>query len=248
MPRLPLILVIVALAGAVISGALFFQISDSKRMLERQLSDSASRNRQLSGDLATAHELTGKLKANLATAETALAGARDQLSSAELRATVLAHDLAQAKGVLSVYEQTARALGEEVASLKADLADTRATFASPEAVAAYKNTIAELERQLANARNGAAATTAAGASTAVFASRPGRATVLTVGPQGAFVVLNFGSNRGARVGQRLEVSQGHSVVATVAISDVRTNFSVAQVEPESVRGVLQKGDLALLIR
>lgn len=248
MPRLPLILVIVALAGAVISGALFFEISDSKRMLARQLADSASRNHQLAADLAAVNELTGRLKANLATTDAALATARDQLSSSELRATVLAHDLAQAKSVLSVYEQTARALGDEVASLKADLADTRATFASPEAVTAYKNTIAELERQLANARNGAAAPTAAGASTAVFASRPGRATVLTVGPQGAFVVLNFGSNRGAQIGQRFQVSQGNAVVATVQVSDVRTNFSVAQVQPETVRGVLQKGDLALLIR
>lgn len=248
MPRLPLILVIVALAGAVISAALFFHISDSKRMLERQLADSSSRGRQLAQDLAAAHELTGRLKSNLATSEAALAAAGDQLSSSELRATVLEHDLTQAKSVLAVYEQTARALGDEVANLKADLADTRATFASPEAVSAYKNTIAELERQLANARNGAAAPTAAGAATAVFASRPGRATVLSLGPQGAFVVLNFGSNRGAQVGQRLEVSQGGTVVATVRISDVRLHFSVAQVQPETVRAVLQKGDLALLIR
>lgn len=248
MPRLPLILVLVALAGAVISGALFFEISDSKRMLERQLADTSNRNHQLSTDLSAANELTGKLKANLDASAAELTTARDQLSSSELRAMVLEHDLTQAKSVLSVYEQTARALGDEVVSLKSDLADTRATFASPEAVAAYKNTIAELERQLANARNGAAATSAAGASTAVFASRPGRATVLTVGPQGAFVVLNFGSNRGAQIGQRLQVSQGNTVVATVLISDVRTHFSVAQVQAETVRGVLQKGDLALLIR
>ncbi len=248
MPRLPLILVIVALAGAVISGALFFEISDSKRMLERQLAETGNRNHQLSADLSVATELTGKLKANLAVSAAELAAARDQLSSSELRATVLEHDLAQAKSVLTVYDQTARALGDEVASLKTELADTRATFASPEAVTAYKNTISELERQLANARNGAAATTAAGASTAVFASRPGRATVLTVGPQGAFVVLNFGSSRGAQLGQNLQVSQGNAVVATVQISDVRTHFSVAQVQSETVRGVLQKGDLALLIR
>ena len=82
----------------------------------------------------------------------------------------------------------------------------------------------------------------------MFSSRPGRATVLTVGPSSAFVVLNFGSARGAQLGQRLTVSQGTDVVATVLISDVRTNFSVAQVQPDTLRGVLQKGDLALLIR
>jgi hypothetical protein len=82
----------------------------------------------------------------------------------------------------------------------------------------------------------------------VFASRIGRATVLTVGPSSAFVVLNFGSVRGAQLGQRLNVSQGTETIATVLISDVRTNFCIAQVQPDTVRGVLQKGDLALLIR
>ena len=71
---------------------------------------------------------------------------------------------------------------------------------------------------------------------------------MSVGPQGAFVVLNFGTARGAQVGHRLQVSQGGAVVATVKISDVRPHFSVAQVEPETVHAVLQKGDLALLIR
>ena len=103
-------------------------------------------------------------------------------------------------------------------------------------------------RQLASARNGAVAPAAVGASTAVFTSRAGRATILTVGPESSFVVLNFGSARGAELGQKLTVSQGTSEVATVLISDVRTNFSVAQVLPETVRGVLQKGDLAVLIR
>ena len=62
------------------------------------------------------------------------------------------------------------------------------------------------------------------------------------------MVLNFGSARGAQLGQKLAVSQGIDEVATVSISDVRTNFSVAQVLPETVRGVLQKGDLAVLVR
>ena len=78
--------------------------------------------------------------------------------------------------------------------------------------------------------------------------RAGRATILTVGPESAFVVLNFGSARGAQLGQKLAVSQGSDEVATILISDVRANFSVAQVLPDTLRGVLQKGDLAVLIR
>ena len=139
-------------------------------------------------------------------------------------------------------------VGNSKQVLAAELASAndRASNASPEAVAAYKSTIAELEKQLATAKNGA--TTGVGTSTAVFTNRSGRATVLTVGPSSAFVVLNFGSTRGAQLGQRLTVSQGTETVATVLISDVRSQFSIAQVQPDTLRGVLQKGDTAVLIR
>jgi len=188
--------------------------------------------------------LTGEL--NDAKSKLAVADSRTVQLDREL--TAAKSDLSAAKEVVAVYDLTARALADEVAALRQDLSDTRASNASPEAVAAYKNTIAELERQLATARNGAAAPSAAGASTAVFASRAGRATVLTVGPESAFVVLNFGSARGAQLGQKLSVNQGTAEVATILISDVRTNFSVAQVLPDTLRGVLQKGDLAVLMR
>ena len=124
----------------------------------------------------------------------------------------------------------------------------RAAAIPPAQVEAYKSTIAELERQLATAKNGAAVPTAAGASTAVFSSRAGRnsAAVMSVGPDNAFVVLNYGTNRGAQVGQRFAIRSGSELLATVSLSDVRSQFSIAQVEPDSLRGVLHKGDLALL--
>ena len=48
--------------------------------------------------------------------------------------------------------------------------------------------------------------------------------------------------------QTLLDSPGTSEIATVLISDVRANFSVAQVLPDTLRGVLQKGDSAVLLR
>jgi hypothetical protein len=180
--------------------------------------------------------------------EADVAAAKSRVVVAETRAKAAEESYAQAKTVLALYESTSRTLADEVAALRRDLADARSSHAAPEAVAGYKNTIAELERQLANAREGAATTGTTGASTAVFASRPGRATVLTVGPESAFVVLNFGTLRGAQIGQKLSVNQGTEVVAMVLISDVRDNFSIAHVLPESLRGVLHKGDLAVLLR
>ncbi len=264
MHRLPLILAAVAILGAVTSAALFFRIGNTKQTLELRLADAQARAAKVDADLAAANEQNGALKSRLAAADSRLTEAdaraaategelartREKLAASDARAAGLTRDLADAKTIVGLYETTSKALGEEIAALRADLEDTRAAQASPEAVAAYKSTIADLERQLAAARTSGAAVTASagGGSTAVFTSRAGRATILTVGPEGAFVVLNFGSARGAQVGQRLTVSQGTAVVATVLISDVRANYSVAQVLPDTLRGVLQKGDPAVLIR
>ena len=256
MRHTPLILLCAfALLGAVFSGALYLKIGNSKQILAAELFSSQDRATRLQADLAVAHEQTGSLKAkvasldaSLATVRTTLAATDEKLSAAELRAVVLDHDLSSAKTLLTFHEQNAKALADEVAALRADLDDSRTSNASPEAVAAYRNTIAELEKQLASARHGATAGVGYGAATATFTNRSGRATVLNVGPSNAFVVLNYGSARGAQLGQRLNVSQGTEVVATVHISDVRTQFSIAQVQPDTLRGVLQKGDSAVLIR
>ena len=256
MNRLPLFLCVIALLGSGMSAVLFFRIGTTKQVLEQRLADSTSRATKLDADLASTNERNGSLTAQAtalttraAALDTELTATKSKLSATETRVGELGHDLAQTKEVLAVYESTARALADEVAALREDLEASRISNASPEAVAAYKSTITELERQLATARDGAVAPATAGASTAAFSSsRAGRATVLTVGPDSAFVVLNFGSARGAQLGHKLSVSQGTSVVATVLISDVRANFSVAQVLPDTLRGVLQKGDSALLIR
>ncbi len=248
MHRLPLILCLVALLGSTLSAVLYFRIGNSKQMLELRLNDVTARAARLDVDLATANGQNSALGTRVASLDVELTRAKGKLETAEARAAQLDRHLSDTKSVLAVYEGTTRALGDEVAAHRRDLDASRASNASPEAVQAYKNTVAELERQLATARNGAALPSAAGASTAVFSSRAGRATVLTVGAQNAFVVLNFGSARGAQLGQKLSVHQGNATVATVQISDVRANFSVAQVLPESLRGVLQKGDSAVLIR
>lgn len=255
MNRLPLFLCAVALLGSALSAVLFFRIGNTKQVLEQRLADSTTRATKLDAALASANERNGSLTAQsaaltsrISALDMELKATKSKLTAAEVRVGDLGRDIAQTKEVLAVYESTARALADEVAALREDLESSRTSNASPEAVAAYKSTIGELERQLATARNGASATATAGASTAVFASRAGRATVLTVGPDSAFVVLNFGSARGAQLGHKLTVSQGTAVVATVLISDVRANFSVAQVLPDTLRGVLQKGDSAVLIR
>lgn len=245
----PLItLSIVALLAAAVLAVLYVRVGHAKQLVEGQLADTTARADKLTADLATANEQNSSLTAKASALETDLGATKGRLTASETRAAQLDRELTQTQNLLSLQEQNARALAAEAASLKTDLADARASNASPEAVTAYKNTIAELERQLAATSNGAAAPTAAGASTAVFTNRVGRATVLSVGPENAFVVLDFGAARGAQAGQQLSISHGTEVAATVLISDVRTNFSIAQVQPDSLHGVLQKGDSAVLMR
>ncbi len=242
MNRLMPLLCVVALAGAIALGYLRFQSERARHALENRLVEASNQAQASAAELAATKEENGTLTAKVHGLEGDLGAARTKLSATEARATQLERDLTQAKAAVAVHEQNARALATEIATLRQDLADTRAAQASPEAVAAYKNTIAELERQLAAAQNGTVA------PTAVFTNRAGRANVVSVGPGNAFVVLDFGAERGAQLGQRLTVNQGTDVVATVLISDVRPNFSIAQVLPDTLRGVLQKGDPALLIR
>jgi hypothetical protein len=233
MNRSLLTLSVVALFAVALLTVLYVRLSQGKELVDLQFADLTTHAHRLTTDLTTAKIQNSTLRVKVAALDFDLGAARTNLTTSETRAGRLDRDLASAKNLLSLQEQNTRALAAEVASLKNDLADARASNASPEAIAGYKGTITGLEHQLASARNGAAAVGTAGAATAVFASRVGRATVLSVG---------------AQLGQRLNVSHGTEPAATVLISDVRTNFSVAQVQPDSLHGVLQKGDLAVLLR
>jgi hypothetical protein len=241
MNRLLLILSLCAFTLCGSLGALYWQVLDARREL-------AARNAVLDQQLTSSRELAVSFQKQAVTFEAQLTVSKAQLVASDNRTTQLTVDLAQTKAALAAREQAERTLRDELSSLRRDLADTRAMAISPATVTAYKNTIAELERQLATAKDGAALPTAAGASTAVFSSRSGRssATIVSVGPESAFVVLNYGSSRGASVGQRFVLRSGSDILGSALISDVRSQFSVAQVEPESLHGILHKGDLAIL--
>jgi hypothetical protein len=247
MPRPSVFLSAICMLGVAVLATLYFQTNTARKLAEQRLADTTARATQLEADLTAAAEKSASLQTKLTATGNDLVATKNQLAASETRGAELERGLAQAKSTIAIHEQNSRTLANEVAALRRDLEAARASAASPDAIAGYRSTITELERQLANAQNGAAAPTAAGAAHAVFASSP-RATILTVGPENAFVVLNFGASRGAQLGQKLQVNQGTAEVATVLISDVRDNFSIAQVLPDTLRAALQKGDSAVLLR
>ncbi len=244
----PIVLCVFAILGALTLGYMRQESESARRQLELQLAEETVRASGLAAQAAGSRERLTEFSGRVATLETELESARTKLATAETQRGNLDRDLLQARAIASVHEASGRALNGEIAALRQDLAEMRSSHVPRETLAAYQQTITELERQLATASGGATPTGGTGASTAVFSSAIGRANVLSVGPESSFVVINFGSNRGGRLGHRFTISRGTTAGAIVELSDVRPNFSIGQVLPESLRGVLQKGDLAVLVR
>ncbi|HWA87492.1 MAG TPA: hypothetical protein VG710_14785 [Opitutus sp.] len=259
MSRVPVIFCLIALLGAATSTILFFRTSGAKRILQADLHAAGSHAAVLESRLAAATAKNESLEKQMLALDADRGAAKSRLTVSEAHNVLLARDLAQANAALAAQDETVLALKTQIESLRHDLADAHANSIPADAARSYKATIADLERQLADARHGAAVTAVAGASTAAFSIRssavepapqpvvaPPARSVLSVGPSNAFVVLDYGAHHGAEIGQSLAIQRSGSTVATVSISDVRPNFCIAQVSPDSLHGALQKGDSAVL--
>lgn len=229
MPRLLQILSALGLVAIALLAFSNRRLAAERTAVEQQLGATAAQRSQLEADLAVAVERHAALAQSLATRTGDYNASQQQLAAATARADSLERELTRGRDTLRVYEETVRLLSQEIGGLRAELHAVR-LLATPAPVP------------------GASGLVSRPASTAVLTARPGSATVLSVGPENAFVVLDFGQLRGAAVGQRLSVSHGSDTVALVRISDVRDRFSIAHVLPDSLRGVLHKGDSAVLLR
>lgn len=229
MPRLLHILSALGLVAIVLLAFSNRRLAAERDATEDRLASVESKRSQLEAELAAAIEKRAALEQSLATRTTDFNTSQQQLAAATARAAAVEGELTRGRDTLRVYEETARLLSQEIGGLRAELHAARLLATSAAAPAS----------------RGPAALPP---STAVLTTRPGSAKVLSVGPESAFVVLDFGQLRGASIGQRLSVKRGNDTLALVLISDVRDRFSIAQVLPESLRGVLHKGDSALLLR
>ncbi len=183
-----------------------------------------------------AHERrTSEVRARLTEVDGHLTAARAALSEAEARLAQYGRDLAAQRNRVSLAEEDARRHEEAAEGLRKELAHVKLT--------APPFTFAEFEALQSRADDAearlAALTTAAGREAV-------QATVLRVGPADAFVVLDYGAERGGRIDQQLQVRRGDEPVATVRISEVHPQVSLALVEPRSLRSGLRTGDTALI--
>lgn len=134
---------------------------------------------------------------------------------------------------------------------------TQAASTSSVDIAAYRERIADLEAQLTElltralsepASDAALDPAASSESAPTAQTTPSPHQVVRVGPHDAFVVVDFGRDEGAEIGDELTLYRGTVVVARVQISDARAKFSVAQVLPAALKRQLQPGDFVLIAK
>lgn len=209
------------------------------------------------------------MKTGLILAILALAGASIALVTLgranrelETRNLQLARQNAELRSELKLTAQRATQTGRDAVELDTELGATRTALTERQRresallseiaalqresdPAVHQQRIAELENQLAALLTRALSEPLPPAEPVAQPPAPSHE-VVRLAPDGAFVILNYGSEHGGQPGQILSLARGTSEVAQVQISDARARLSVAQVLPASLKGKLQTGDIVLL--
>ena len=243
--------------------------------LAAQVAKLTQQNAGLNHDLKQAVKQAADVGKRAVELDSQLGSAKSRTTATESRQAQLNRELNETKSRLTEREQREIALMAELATLRQKVTEAGApagpvvtapapavvasapatTQAAPTEpaepavdVAAYNRRIDELEQQLTALLTRALtepATPAPAAAPEPAPARPVSHHVVRVGARDSFVVIDYGTDHGARANDIISVQHGTSEVARVQISDARPRFSVAQVLPDSVKGQLQSGDLVV---
>ncbi len=167
------------------------------------------------------------------TLDSQLGDAKSRQTTTELKADELAREL-------GTREQRITGLLAEIENLRQSRPASSATV-SPEELERTRTRITKLEEQLV-----ALLTRALTEPVAAAAEPRSGWRVLRVGPRDSFVITDYGVEAGAATGQTLVVARGTKALARVQITDVRGDFSVAQLLTAAAKAQLQTGDFVLL--
>lgn len=240
-----LLMSLAAVLAAGVAGLLFFKIEYDKEHL-------LANNTAVQAQLASAHQRANDngterdaLATQISTLQREMAELKARNTTLEARNSQLARELTRNREELTSREGSDQGVQQEIANLRKQVAESRAALASaiggasPEQVAAYEARIQDLEAQLTALRRGESTNLS-------FASVPGdlKGEVIEVGPKAAFVVLNIGTRHGAVTALEMVLRRGSQVLARIRLTDVRENYSVANVVPETGTGNLRPGDVA----
>lgn len=252
MKKLTLTLSIVAILGAAASAWFYIQIGNTKQELSDKLAAENTRAADLDAELNKSKEQAANLQQRLTTLDSELGDTKSRLSSSEARSVQINRDLTQIRSQLEAKEQAEKEARRQVEELRSELVKARLDTerSSPEELERLQQTIAGLEARIQELQNQAPGIPATGATTGTAAAPqstlPAEFTtqVASVGPMNSFVVLAFGQNDGAQVGQRFIIVRNGQEIAQAQVSEVREGHAIAQVSPASIKSALRAGDSA----
>ncbi len=255
MKALTLVLCILALLGSGASGFFWWQIGNTKKELQNQLSSEQARASSLQNNLTQTNTTLEQTNAKLAETDAALGDTKRSLTAAEARNVQTAREVDTLKRTVAAKEQEEKQLNADLDARRRELVQTRlaAQVGSPEELEKAKQTIATLEARVTELQGGAPASVATSAGQSLTPSAPVKpalsertaaAKVAQVGTRNAFVVLDLGVADGISVGNKFIIKRGDDTVAESAISEVKETFAIAQVAPASIKSSLRVGDVA----
>lgn len=253
MKSITLILAILALLGSAASGYFWWQIGDTKKQLQEQLSAEQSRASTLQSDLTRVTEERTALQNNLARTDGDLGDAKRSLTASEARNVQGTRENETLKSILAAKEESEKKIKAELDATRVELVQARlaAEVASPEEVEALKQTVAGLEARITElqtsapiSRGGSGIGGAPAEAQLPPSDRAAKSRVAQVGPRNAFVVLELGTADGVAAGHKFVISRDGRNIAESVVSNVQETYTVAQVVPSSIRSALQAGDTA----
>lgn len=233
-----------AVLAALASALFYWSLNSEQKDASAQLDFS---KRQLSNLAAQKEELQTKVEQQAASLEEQ-SSERDRHKSEVASLTAQLGQLQRENLRLldekEARQATERRLQDENARLKSELAQTRARSVPQETLEEHANTIARLEREILELRQTRA--TQQAESQAALAKPPAepaiQGSVLTVGKEASFVVLDVGYSDGVRLQNELVVQHAETPIAKIQITEVKENLSIARVLPESLVKTPQIGD------
>ncbi len=257
MKSLTLVLCVIALLGSAASTFFYFQIGDTKTKLDKQVTQATARTTEVQTKLAESSSQVDALQKRLASMDSDLGDAKSKLTSADNKSVELARNVDQLTNQVTAKDDAAKALNDEIAGLKRDLASAKLASASPEEVDNYKKTIATLQSRVTELEAGKPAATVitnadgttqpAPAAPSAPAAPGLSGKVVSIGANDGFVVINLGTAQGVQVNSKFTIIRGTATVASTQVSSVDEGFAIAQVTSESLHGSLNKGDVATLV-
>jgi chromosome segregation ATPase len=250
MKALTLVLCILALLGSGASGFFWWQIGNTKKELQQQLSSEQSRAASLQTNLNETNTQLEQKVAQLTQTDTELGDTKSKLTAAEARNVQISREIATLKTAYAAKDESEKKLNADVDALRRELVQTRlaAQVGNPEEIERYKQTIASLESRLGEIQGIPPAAAGASASAGpVRSERTAAARVAVVGTKNAFVILELGSADGIVAGNKFNLTRAGELLAESVISEVKDTYAIAQIAPSSIKGALKEGDIASFV-